>query len=89
MTVCLQLLHGLSLSVATTAAESDVSVHGAKDGPDPQECGDLERQRKNLLVVMSVFLVDGLKQSSSRCGHQNKLVSMLLMQLTVVILHVV
>jgi hypothetical protein len=59
---------GLSLSVATTAA--DVSVHRAKDGPDLQESGDLERQRKNLLVVMSSLLVDGLKQSSSRCGSE-------------------
>jgi hypothetical protein len=57
---------GLSLSVATTAA--DVSVHGAKDGPDSQDGGDLERQGKNLLVVVSVLLVDGSKQSSSRCG---------------------
>jgi hypothetical protein len=57
---------GLSLSVATTAA--DVSVHGAKDGPDSQDGGDLERQGKNLLVVVSVLLVNGSKQSSSRCG---------------------
>ena len=74
---------GLSLRVATTAA--DVSV-GAKDGPDPQEGGDLEKQgqlqrkkneKKNnlgslvwfyLLVVVSILVVDGSKQSSSRCG---------------------
>ena len=57
---------GLSLSVATTAA--DVSVNGGKDGPDSQDSGALERQGKNLLVVVSVLLVDGSKQSSSRCG---------------------
>ena len=83
MTVYLQLLVSRSLSVATTAA--DVSV-GAKDGPDPQEGGDLEKQgqlqrkkneKKNnlgslvwfyLLVVVSILVVDGSKQSSSRCG---------------------
>jgi hypothetical protein len=58
MTVCLQLT-GLSLRVATTAA--DVSV-AAKDGPDPQEGGDLERQgqlqRKKTLEICGYVLAD-------------------------------
>ena len=68
----------------TSNHRATVSV-GAKDGSDPQESGDLERQgqlqqkkneKKNnlrslvwfyLLVGVSILVVDGSKQSSSRC----------------------